>query len=53
MKIQFPQTKVAHKRKEPRKPRFYQKSYFGTKGVVVSYNQAMAIYYEVQNFLDR
>lgn len=29
-----------------------QSPYFGTKGVVLDYRQAMAVYYRVQDFLD-
>ena len=52
MKIVFPSKQVVHKRKKPRTSIYMRSPYFGTKGVVLDYRQAMAVYYKVQDFLD-
>ena len=53
MTIKFPRNQVIHKRKQPRASIYMRSPYFGTEGVVLDYRQAMAVYYKVQDFLDR
>ena len=53
MRIEFPRRKVSHKRIQIHPPICTQKPFFGTKGHVLTYKEAVDIYYKVQDFLDR
>lgn len=52
MKIAFPKQRVTHRRKQPRPSIVNQNPFFGVPGKVLSYQEAMAVYYKVQEFLD-
>lgn len=53
MTVKFPQKNVTHKRRVPHTPTYARNSWFGVAGKVLSYNDAMKIYYKIQNFFDR
>ena len=56
MKIKFLDQTIIHKRKIPRTPIVNQAPYFGTfgdGGKVLNYNEAMYIYHNIQDFLDK